>query len=61
MPAADRRAEIDHQRDLRTFNVPEENEGKFVFPFELFDDGAGFITRIDFAVDDDHILWPLLQ
>jgi hypothetical protein len=55
------RPEVDHQRDLRTLNVLEENEGEFVLSFELLDDRAGFITRIDLAIDDDHILRPLLQ
>ena len=56
-----RGAEIDDQGDFRAFDVLEKNQGKFVLPLELFDDGACFVDRIDFFIDDDHVSGPLFQ
>ena len=55
------RAKIDDERNLRAFDVLEKNQRKFVFPFELLDDAAGFLLRIDFFVYNNHIFGPFFE
>jgi hypothetical protein len=54
-------AEIDHQGNLRAFNVLEKNQRKFILALELLDNAAGFVTRINFFIDDHHVLGALFQ
>ena len=39
----------------------KNTSGNLFLALELFDNGAGFVDRIDFLIDDDYVFRPFFQ